>query len=89
MLSLLGQFNSTILENVNIPVFTFLSLLFVNTLRNLEEIENDPNKILENDPKCGITTGGSEECFWDCQLTYNFSLHLGISKGAKGISYHN
>ena len=23
---------------------------------------------LEDDPMCGVTTGGSEECFWDCEL---------------------
>ena len=21
---------------------------------------------LENDPQCGLTTGGQEECYWDC-----------------------
>ena len=23
---------------------------------------------LENDPMCGMTTGGKEECFWDCNI---------------------
>ena len=27
-----------------------------------------PEYKLENDPMCGITTGGSEECFWDCEI---------------------
>ena len=27
-----------------------------------------PRNILENDPMCGITTGGKEECFWDCEI---------------------
>ena len=23
---------------------------------------------LENDPECGVTTGGREDCFWDCEI---------------------
>ena len=23
---------------------------------------------LDNDPMCGITTGGKEDCFWDCEV---------------------
>ena len=23
---------------------------------------------LENDPMCGLTTGGREDCFWDCDI---------------------
>ena len=23
---------------------------------------------LEDDPMCGVTTGGKEECFWDCNI---------------------
>ena len=23
---------------------------------------------LENDPMCGITTGGSDDCFWNCKI---------------------
>ena len=23
---------------------------------------------MENDPKCGLTTGGRAECWWDCQI---------------------
>ena len=26
-----------------------------------------PRPRLENDPMCGLTTGGSSECFWDCE----------------------
>ena len=77
MISQLGLNNSSISDQVNIPIFTFLSLLLVNTYHQLSDVENDSNKILENDPKCGMTTGGKEECFWDCQLTWNFSLALG------------
>ena len=25
---------------------------------------------LENDPMCGITTGGKEECDWDCDVAF-------------------
>ena len=28
----------------------------------------EPAPKLENDPHCGLTTGGKEECFWDCPL---------------------
>ena len=28
-----------------------------------------PRYKLENDPQCGITTGGQDECFWDCETT--------------------
>ena len=31
---------------------------------------NQPKKYkLEDDPMCGITTGGREDCFWDCEMT--------------------
>ena len=23
---------------------------------------------LEDDPMCGIATGGSDDCFWDCEI---------------------
>ena len=26
-----------------------------------------PRPRLENDPMCGLTTGGNSECFWDCE----------------------
>ena len=25
---------------------------------------------LSSDPQCGLTTGGREECWWDCQIEY-------------------
>ena len=28
-----------------------------------------PRYKLENDPKCGLTTGGQDECFWDCDIS--------------------
>ena len=31
-------------------------------------LEKSANYKLENDPMCGITTGGAEDCFWDCQI---------------------
>ena len=27
-----------------------------------------PTYKLENDPMCGITTGGDRQCFWDCEF---------------------
>ena len=39
-------------------------------------LENSPeprnvNNVLEDDPMCGVTTGGMKECLWDCErLTF-------------------
>ena len=27
---------------------------------------------LEDDQMCGITTGGREDCFWDCEINDSF-----------------
>ena len=27
-----------------------------------------PRYKLENDPMCGMTMGGREDCFWDCEI---------------------
>ena len=32
------------------------------------EFFSPPIYKLENDPMCGITTGGREDCFWDCEV---------------------
>ena len=32
----------------------------------IKEIE-ERTRVLENDSKCGIRTGGNDECFWDCE----------------------
>ena len=32
------------------------------------DIKTKQNFILEDDPMCGVTTGGKEECFWDCNI---------------------
>ena len=30
---------------------------------------NQPKRFeLKDDPLCGITTGGREDCFWDCEI---------------------
>ena len=50
---------------MKIPIFTFLSLLGINTLRILTE-QSRPT-ILRNDPSCGLTAGGRDDCTWDCQ----------------------
>ena len=31
-------------------------------------LEPAPLYKLENDPQCGLTTGGQEDCFWDCDI---------------------
>ena len=47
-----------------------LSYLSVMISIHLGDIFTPKTKFkLENDPMCGITTGGREECFWDCELT--------------------
>jgi len=30
-------------------------------------LETTKRYTLENDPMCGLTTGGSEDCFWKCE----------------------
>lgn len=47
-----------------IPIFTFFSLLIINTYRLLHE----QVYILKSDPQCGFTAGGREECTWDCEI---------------------
>ena len=32
-----------------------------------------PKYKLENDPMCGVPTGGMEECFWDCEVGNSFN----------------
>ena len=52
---------------------TRISFLIKNSLYN-NNCSGDlltPRYKLENDPKCGITTGGLDECFWDCETTTN------------------
>ena len=45
--------------------------------RYLEGQDKDTSSIsrsrykLENDPQCGLTTGGQDECYWDCVVTSN------------------
>ena len=34
----------------------------------------NPRFKLENDPMCGVTTGGKEDCFWDCEIGYDSLL---------------
>ena len=31
------------------------------------KVDSNSRNKLENDPMCGITTSGMEECFWDCK----------------------
>ena len=39
-----------------------------------------PRFNLESDPMCGITTGGREECFWNCEVGSS-GLEEGLFKG--------
>ena len=39
-----------------------------------------PRYKLESDPMCGITTGGREECFWNCEVGSS-GLPEGLFKG--------
>ena len=45
-------------------------VIFLSTLGFQTSIilKGNSNK-LENDEMCGITTGGKEECNWDCELS--------------------
>ena len=62
--------NITSSIDYNIPLFTFMGLLAVNTYHHLTN--DDTDYVLEDDPECGKTTGGEPECFWDCQPELNF-----------------
>ena len=42
-------------------IWIFLSTLVLNG--------NSISMKLENDKMCGITTGGKEECHWDCEAS--------------------
>ena len=50
--ALIGNYQTTILG-------TFLIFKYLGHLLRPE---------LKDDPMCGLTTGGQEECFWDCQF---------------------
>ena len=52
---------------------TRISFLITNSLysNNCSGDLLTPRYKLENDPKCGITTGGQDECYWDCETTTN------------------
>ena len=56
--------------NTNDLLTTFLSVfsiaLGLQTSRLV--LENLPQGRLEDDPMCGVTTGGAEECYWDCNV---------------------
>ena len=69
-MDLLEIANLTTQIDYNIPLFTFVSLVAVNTYHQLTDDNTD--YVLEDDPDCGVTTGGDAECFWDCQPELNF-----------------
>ena len=54
-----------------IAVFTtvFTAALGVHTTKYLLTPPT-VRQTLENDPQCGLTTGGQQECYWDCQAFY-------------------
>ena len=33
---------------------------------------------LENDPMCGKTTGGQDECTWDCKIVFSVATNPSI-----------
>ena len=55
--------------------------------------DDDEGKVLEDDPMCGVTTGGREECVWDCEVI-NFAESDGFvtSTGSSvlaGVTFKN
>ena len=71
------QFNDLGSTNVILASFlaTFVISLGLRTTQLL--IENDGKTKLQDDPMCGTTTGGSEECTWDCERNiFEFGLVL-------------
>ena len=58
-----------------LPASAVLSLLGLNFVRVIDgqfivnRRENiQKNNLLEDDPNCGITYSGRDECFWDCEI---------------------
>ena len=46
-------------------ILPILNIFFVDVTNYISEQERHE---LENDPLCGLTTGGSEECWWRCNI---------------------
>ena len=44
--------------------------------------------MLEDDPQCGLTTGGKEECIWDCEAI-NFETSSTVSSVQTGVTFKN
>ena len=57
--------NITFLQNSFIV--TFIASLALTTFRNILEPRQE-RFCLENDPECGLLTGGREECWWGCDI---------------------
>ena len=54
-------------ERGSIKMVLSLNPLFVL----LSGFRTDSIYKLGNDPMCGVTTGGNDECHWDCKLGFN------------------
>ena len=51
------------------PLAVFTVVLGLQTANLLLGSQTQtPRQSLENDPQCGLTTGGQQECYWDCQM---------------------
>ena len=54
----------------------FIGMLYVSWKNDMlklqypgpQLLEPAPRYKLEDDPQCGLTTGGQEDCFWDCNI---------------------
>ena len=40
----------------------------IETAPEKSDIVTKQNFFLEDDPMCGTTTGGRDECFWNCEI---------------------
>merc|ERR1712131_456740 len=52
----------------SIAALSFISLLGLRTSSLIEDIFTRKEFKLENEVDCGVTTGGKEECYWDCEV---------------------
>ena len=85
--SLILQFVFQLLMNLQQP------LLLKQENDQRQKLLGRSKTVLEDHPKCGITTGGREECWWSCTLVdpaspyprykvslkYSFALNIYIS----------
>lgn len=70
------QFGNDFNSLVGSFLATFVVSLGLQTTRLYMEREPAAGNTLEDDPMCGVTTGGMKECIWDCE---RFNINLKVN----------